>query len=39
MASTFNVAAARAAFPALQGEQIYMDNAGMNETNQIRSVS
>jgi selenocysteine lyase/cysteine desulfurase len=29
MASTFDVAAARAAFPALQGEQIYMDNAGV----------
>ncbi|KAJ5437773.1 uncharacterized protein N7458_008771 [Penicillium daleae] len=28
MASTVDVAAARAAFPALQGEQIYMDNAG-----------
>ncbi|KAJ5895741.1 uncharacterized protein N7473_005140 [Penicillium subrubescens] len=28
MASTFDVAAARAAFPALKGQQIYMDNAG-----------
>ncbi|CEJ59785.1 Putative Selenocysteine lyase [Penicillium brasilianum] len=28
MASTLDVAAARAAFPALKGEQIYMDNAG-----------
>lgn len=28
MASTFDVAAAREAFPALKGQQIYMDNAG-----------
>jgi selenocysteine lyase/cysteine desulfurase len=28
MASTFDVAAARAQFPALQQEQVFMDNAG-----------
>ena len=28
MTVTFDVTAARAAFPALSGEQIYMDNAG-----------
>lgn len=29
MASTLDVAAARAQFPALRQEQIFMDNAGM----------
>lgn len=30
MTSTFDVAAARAQFPGLQQEQIFMDNAGNN---------
>jgi hypothetical protein len=32
MASPFDVVAARAAFLALKGEQIYMDNAGRRTT-------
>lgn len=32
MTSSFDVAAARAQFPALQQEQIFMDNAGKLES-------
>lgn len=36
MASIFDVEAARAQFPALQQEQIFMDNAGMLRSMELR---